>query len=157
MNFVIGALLIVAAVGLVCLGIYRRKKAFEEYGGVGENFTEKTLMTVVGLEEASSEQWEDRINGAPGERELVQNLTYRPTYEYTVGGKTYQYRSEHCLSDKNSLGRKVNGYFDPNNPEKITEYKPRKPLFKGALCFLLAAALLVLAFVMIKNALWLLG
>ena len=40
------------------------------------------------------------------------------------------------------LGRQVVGYYDPKQPDRITEDRPRKPVFGGFLFFVFAVFLL---------------
>ena len=40
------------------------------------------------------------------------------------------------------LGRQVVGYYDPKQPDRITEDRPRKPVFGGFLFFVFSAFLL---------------
>ena len=37
------------------------------------------------------------------------------------------------------------GYYDPTDPSRITEYKPRRPIFGGFFFFFGAALLLLIA------------
>ena len=130
-----GIAFLLAAVLLVWLGIRRRRNAQKEYEDDVQRYTATTVMTVVHLEESVLETWEDQDDGS---RELRRETVYTPTYEYTVGGQTYQYCSRH-------MGRQVTGYYDPSDPRRITEDKPRKPILGGLLFFAGAAFLLFFA------------
>ena len=101
------------------LGVRRQKGAQEEYASDVRRYTARTMMKLV-------------------RRERV----YQPTYEYTVNGKTYQYLSRQPLPSKQDLGRQVVGYYDPHQPDRITENRPRKPVFSGVYFFVWTAFLL---------------
>ena len=73
------------------------------------------------------------------------------TYEYTVDGKTYRYQSRQSTFGPKALGKQVPGYYDPKNPESITENKPQKPVLGGVLFFLMAAILAVFGLVLLYN------
>ena len=98
-------------------------------------------MTVTHLEKSEIERWETQDDGS---EKLMQYVVYLPTYEYTVGGQTYQYCSRRCVSSRD-MGRQVTGYYDPSDPRRITEDKPRKPILGGLLFFAGAAFLLFFA------------
>ncbi|MCI6383828.1 MAG: DUF3592 domain-containing protein [Subdoligranulum variabile] len=102
-------------------------------------YTGTTMMKVVWVEESVDERWEQQEDGS---EQLRRETVYLPTYEYTVNGRTYRYASRQTLSSKRELGRQVVGYYDPNRPDRITENKPRKPVFGGTGFFLFAAFLL---------------
>ena len=136
-----GIAFLLAAVLLVWLGIRRRRNAQKEYEDDVQRYTATTVMTVVHLEESVLEAWEDQDDGS---RELRRETVYTPTYEYTVGGQTYQYCSRRCVSSRD-MGRQVTGYYDPSDPRRITEDKPRKPILGGLLFFAGAAFLLFFA------------
>ena len=137
-----GIAFLLAAVLLVWLGIRRRRNAQKEYEDDVQRYTATTVMTVVHLEESVLETWEDQDDGS---RELRRETVYTPTYEYTVGGQTYQYCSRRCVSSRD-MGRQVTGYYDPSDPRRITEDKPRKPILGGLLFFAGAAFLLFFAY-----------
>ena len=127
-----GIAFLLAAVLLVWLGIRRRRNAQKEYEDDVQRYTATTVMTVVHLEESVLETWEDQDDGS---RELRRE---------TVGGQTYQYCSRRCVSSRD-MGRQVTGYYDPSDPRRITEDKPRKPILGGLLFFAGAAFLLFFA------------
>ena len=132
-GFILGAVL------AAWLGVRQRKGARKGYEDAVRRYTGATMMKVVGIEESVDERWEPQEDGSD---RLRRETFYLPTYEYTVNGRTYQYVSRQSLSGKRDLGRQVVGYYDPDRPELITENRPRKPVFGGALLFALAAFLL---------------
>ena len=136
-----GIAFLLAAALLVWLGIRHRRNAQKQYEDDVQRYTATTVMTVVHLEESVLETWEEQDDGT---RELRRETVYTPTYEYTVGGQTYQYCSRRCVSSRD-MGRQVTGYYDPSDPSKITEDKPRKPILGGFLFFAGAAFLLFFA------------
>lgn len=141
-NTIWGTIFALAAVLLVWLGIRRRKAAHRDYEDDLQRYTASTMMKVVQLDESILETWEERDNGS---RELCRQTVYLPTYEYTVDGRLYQYRSRQSFSGKWALGRQVAGYYDPSNPSVITENKPRRPIFGGFAFFAGAAFMLFFA------------
>ena len=96
-------------------------------------------MTVVELDERMMETWRDMDDGS---RVTEWSTVYAPTYEYTVDGKTYRHRSRQYVSDV-SMGQRVTGYYDPADPTRITDSKPRKPILGGFAYFACAIFLLV--------------
>lgn len=56
-----------------------------------------------------------------------------------MDGRTYRYKSRVSVSSRRDAGRSVTGYYNPENPELITEEKPRRNIFTGFLWFVLAA------------------
>ena len=137
MGLAIGLLL--GAILLFWLGTRHRKKVYAEYEDDSQKYTATTTMTLIKQTKSETQRWEDT---GDGNRELITDICYLPTYEYTVNGTTYRYSSRQSLSGKRDLGRQVVGYYDPAKPECITENRPRKPVFGGAYCFLWAAFLL---------------
>ena len=121
------------------LGVRRQKGAQEEYASEARRYTARTMMKIVHLEESVIERWEHEENGSD---RLRRERVYQPTYEYTVNGKTYQYLSRQPLPSKQDLGRQVVGYYDPHQPDRITENQPRRPVFSGAYFFVWTAFLL---------------
>ena len=99
-------------------------------------------MTVTDIRQEDVERWEEQEDGTS---RLMRYVVYLPTYEYTVDGRTYRYFSRQSLSSKKELGRQVPGYYDPSNPEDITENRIRKPIFGGCGFFLFAAFMLFFA------------
>ena len=130
---------LLAAVLMAWLGVRRRKSAQKEYEDDVRRYTGTTMMKVVWIEESVDERWEHQEDGSD---QLRRETDYLPTYEYTVNGRTYRYSSRQSLSGKRDLGRQVVGYYDPKQPDRITENRPRKPVFGGFLFFALAAFLL---------------
>ena len=137
-----GIALALGAVVMALLGVRQRKHAQASYQEDVKRYTASTTMKVVHLEESVLETWEEQEDGS---QELRRETVYSPTYEYTVDGKTYQYISRSCLSSRRDLGRLVMGYYDPTDPSRITEYKPRRPIFGGFFFFFGAALLLLIA------------
>lgn len=140
-------LLLLAAL-LIYLGIRSRKNAYLSYQDDLQRYTATTPMTITSVEKRVTERWEDRDDG---NRELVTDIAYLPTYEYTVDGKTYHYSSRQSTFGSKAVGKQVTGYYDPKHPESITENKPQKPILGGFLFFLLAAAALVFGLVLLYN------
>ncbi len=130
-------LLLLAAL-LIYLGIRSRKNAYLSYQDDLQRYTATTPMTIASVEKRVTERWEDRDDGS---REIVYDTDYLPTYEYTVDGKTYHYSSRQSTYGPKAVGKQVTGYYDPKNPESITENKPQKPILGGFLFFLLAVIL----------------
>ena len=130
---------ILGAVSVAWLGVRQRKGARQEYEDTVRRYTGTTMMKEVWIEESVNERWEQQEDGS---EQLRRETVYLPTYEYTVNGKTYRYASRQTVSGKRELGRQVVGYYDPKQPDRITENRPRKPVFGGAYCFLWAAFLL---------------
>lgn len=124
-NITAGTGFLLGGVLAAWLGVRQRKGARKEYEDDVRRYTGTTMMKV-----------------AYGSDRLRRETYYLPTYECTVNGTTYRYSSRQSLSGKRDLGRQVVGYYDPAKPECITEYRPRKPVFGGAYCFLWAAFLL---------------
>lgn len=149
-GIICGLGLILVAMLLIWLGVHRRRLAYADYGKDNQKYSATTAMKVINVDKSIEEQWEDREDG---NRELVPVTFYQHTYEYIVNGKTYNYTGERCNSGK-SLNTQVNGYYDPANPENITEYKPRKPIFTGIICFAGAVVLLFYAIELIRNNLF---
>lgn len=138
-NITAGTGFLLGGVLAAWLGIRRRKGARKECEDDVRRYTGTAMIKVVWIEESVVERWEHQEDG--GDR-LCRETYYLPTYEYTVNGRTYRYSSRQSLSGKRDLGRQVVGYYDPKQPDRITENSPRKPVFGGAYCFLWAAFLL---------------
>lgn len=141
-------LMLLAAALLLYLGIRSRKNAYQGYQDDLLRYTATTTMTITNVEKRITERWEDRDDGS---REIVYDTDYLPTYEYTVDGKTYQYLSRQSTYGPKAVGKQVPGYYDPKNPESITENKPQKPVLGGVLFFLMAAILAVFGLVQLYN------
>ena len=138
-NITAGIGFILGAVLAAWLGVRQRKGARKEYEDDVRRYTGTTMMKVVWIEESVDERWEHQEDGSD---QLRRETVYLPTYEYTVNGRTYRYASRQTLSSKRELGRQVVGYYDPKQPDRITENRPRKPVFGGFLFFAFAAFLL---------------
>ena len=138
-NITAGIGFILGAVSMAWLGVRRRKGARQEYEDTVRRYTGTTMMKVVWIEESVDERWEHQEDGSD---RLRRETVYLPTYEYTVNGRTYRYASRQTLSGKRELGRQVVGYYDPKQPDRITEDRPRKPVFGGFLFFVFAVFLL---------------
>lgn len=130
---------LLAAVLMAWLGVRRRKSAQKEYEDEMRRYTAHTMMKIVRIEESVEERWEHQEDGSD---QLRRETVYLPTYEYAVNGRTYQYTSRQGLSRKRDLGRQVVGYYDPDQPDHITENRPRKPVLGGFLFFFGALILL---------------
>ena len=141
-------LMLLAAALLLYLGIRSRKSAYQGYQDDLLRYTATTTMTITNVKKRITERWEDRDDGS---REIVYDTDYLPTYEYTVDGKTYQYLSRQSTYGPKAVGKQVPGYYDPKNPESITENKPQKPVLGGVLFFLMAAILAVFGLVQLCN------
>lgn len=142
--------LILIAVGalMVWLGFRSRKRAYANYESDKLRYTASTTMTVIKLDEEEIEDWREMDDGS---REHIYYTVYLPTYEYTVNGKTYTYKSGQSISGSSLMGRQVPGYYDPQHPEQITENKPSKPVLGGGLFFLFAALCLVAVVVLVRE------
>lgn len=151
-NIIWGVAMLLGAALLIWLGFRYRRNRYKGYQEDVKKYTASTTMKVVHLEKSESERWEERDNG---QQELIREIVYKPTYEYTVNGETYQYYSRYCLGSEKDLGRLVTGYYNPANPKDITEYKPRKPIFGGFLFFVGAAFLVFMAVMIIRDELYL--
>ena len=138
-NITAGLGFILAAVMVAWLGVRRRKSAQKEHEDDVRRYTATTMMKVVEIEESILEMWEHQDDGSD---QLCRVPTYLPTYEYMVNGRTYHYHSRQSLSGKRDLGRQVIGYYDPKQPDLITENRPRKPVCGGFLFFAMAVLLL---------------
>lgn len=130
---------LLAAVLMAWLGVRRRKSAQKEYEDEMRRYTAHTMMKIVRIEESVEERWEHQEDGSD---QLRRETVYLPTYEYAVNGRTYQYASHQGLSSKRDLGRQAVGYYDPDQPDHITENRPRKPVLGGFLFFFGALILL---------------
>ena len=150
-HILLGIVFILAAVLLIWLGLRYRKNSYADYEKNSQKYTESTTMTVVHLEKSETQRWEDREDGSS---ELVREIIYTPTYEYTINGTTYRYLSNRSLYSKKDLGRTFTGYYDPSNPNDITENRPIKPVLGGFLFFVGAAVLLFLAVRYIQDGLF---
>lgn len=135
-NFLWGVIIVLLAALFVLIAVLQRKHAKKDYERAAQLYRAKTSMKIVDIEEASMETWENEKGG--GTRRGKDKI-YLPTYEYTVDGKTYRYKSRVSVSSRRDAGRSVTGYYNPENPELITEEKPRRNLFTGFLWFVLAA------------------
>lgn len=131
--------LTLAAIPLAWLGIRFRRIAQKAYADDVKRYSASTMMKVVSITESVMETWENQDDGSS---RLRREKVYLPTYEYTVDGKTYQYSSRRSLSRKRDVGLTVVGYYDPTDPKRITEDRPRKPAAGGLWFFLWAAILL---------------
>ena len=141
-------MMLLAAALLLYLGIRSRKNAYQGYQDDLQRYTATTTMTITNVEKRITERWEDRDDGS---REIVYDTDYLPTYEYTVDGKPYRYQSRQSTFGPKAVGKQVPGYYDPKNPESITENKPQKPVLGGVLFFLMAAILAVFGLVQLYN------
>ena len=130
---------LLAAVLMAWLGVRRRKSAQKEYEDEMRRYTAHTMMKIVRIEESVEERGAHQEDGSD---QLRRETVYLPTYEYAVNGRTYQYASRQGLSSKRDLWRQVVGYYDPDQPDHITENRPRKPVLGGFLFFFGALILL---------------
>lgn len=140
-NLLYGIGFVLAALLLIWLGIRSRRRAQKGYESDVQKYTASTMMTVVDLQQDTLETWEEQEDGTRVQR---YDTVYLPTYEYVVNGKTYR-RSSRQSVGPGDLGRQVPGYYDPQNPEDITENRPRKPVLGGFFFFVFAAFLLFFA------------
>ena len=138
-NITAGIGFLLGAVLTAWLGVRRWKGAQEEYASEVRRYTARTMMKVVHIEESVDERWEPHEYGSD---QLRRETDYLPIYEYTVNGKTYRYSSRQSLSGKRDLGRQVVGYYDPRQPDRITENRPRRPVLSGIGFFVFTAFLL---------------
>lgn len=142
--------LLLGAIFLFWLGIRHRKKAYAAYEDDRQKYTATTTMTLVKQTKSETQRWED--NG-DGNQELVTDICYLLTYEYTVNDEVYRYMSNHGFDTEQKSGLQRTGYYDPSNPKNITEYQPQKPVLGGALFFILGAVLAVCGIVVLWNSL----
>ena len=138
-NITAGTGFLLGGVLAAWLGVRQRKGARKEYEDDVRRYTGTTMMKVVWIENSVVERWEHQEDGSD---QLRRETVYLPTYEYAVNGRTYQYASRQGLSSKRDLGRQVVGYYDPDQPDHITENRPRKPVLGGFLFFFGALILL---------------
>ena len=115
-----GLILAALAAVFVCIARLQRKREKKDYSLAALLYSAKTGMKIVDVEETSRETWE---NGDGGRTRRGRSKIYLPTYEYTVDGRTYRYKSRVSVSSKREVGRTVTGYY---NPELITEEKPKQ-------------------------------
>ena len=126
----------IAAVLFAWLGILERKGSKDDYKRDVQLYSARTMMKVVHVEESEYERWEDQPDGS---LKLCCEKAYLPTYEYSVNGKTYRYHSFQSVSGKRDVGKQVVGYYKPDQPDLITENRPRRPVFGGFIYFYGAA------------------
>ena len=79
MGLAIGLLL--GAILLFWLGTRQRKKVYAEYEDDSQKYTATTTMTLIKQTKSETQRWEDK---GDGNQELVTDICYLPTYEYTV-------------------------------------------------------------------------
>ena len=137
-NITAGIGFILGAFSVAWLGVRQRRGARNEYEDAVRRYTGTTMMKVVWIEESVDERWEHQEDGSD---RLRRETVYIPTYEYTVNGRTYRYLSRQTLSGRWELGRQVPGYYDPKQPDRITENRPRRPFLAGTVFFVFAALL----------------
>ena len=77
-------------------------------------------MTLIKQTKSETQRWEDK---GDGNQELVTDICYLPTYEYTVNGEVYHYTSRHGSDTVQKPGMQRTGYYEPSNPKNITEYQ----------------------------------
>lgn len=123
MGLAIGLLL--GAILLLWLGTRHRKKVYAEYEDDSQKYTATTTMTLIKQTKSETQRWEDK---GDGNQELVTDICYLPTYEYTVNGEVYHYTSRHGSDTVQKPGMQRTGYYEPSNPKNITEYQPQKPV-----------------------------
>lgn len=149
-NIFWGVLLALVAVLLAWLGVRHRKAARRKYEADSQRYTAATTMTIESLEKLEEDWWRE---GDDGNQQLVHSIVYAPTFVYTVDGNTYRYVSRQAASNY-SVGQCVPGYYDPADPSRITENKPRRPVLGGGLYFFCAAFLLFFAVALIAGELY---
>ena len=81
MGLAIGLLL--GAILLFWLGTRHRKKVYADYEDDSQKYTATTTMTLIKQTKSETQRWEDK---GDGNQELVTDICYLPTYEYTVNG-----------------------------------------------------------------------
>ena len=147
-NLIPALILAVVCALMIWLGLRNRKGAIKAYEDDKQRYTGTATMTVIKLDEEEIEDWREMDDGS---RERIYYTVYLPTYEYTVNGKTYTYKSGQSISGSNLMGRQVPGYYDPQHPEQITENKPSKPVLGGGIFFVFAAFCLVVEILLIRE------
>lgn len=113
MGLAIGLLL--GAILLFWLGTRQRKKVYAEYEDDSQKYTATTTMTLIKQTKSETQRWEDK---GDGNQELVTDICYLPTYEYTVNGEVYHYTSRHGSDTVQKPGMQRTGYYEPSNPKK---------------------------------------
>ena len=126
-------------------------KRFAEYEDDSQKYTATTTMTLIKQTKSETQRWEDK---GDGNQELVTDICYLPTYEYTVNGEVYHYTSRHGSDTVQKPGMQRTGYYEPSNPKNITEYQPQKPVLGGVLFFIPGVVLLIFGVVVLRNSLW---
>ena len=149
MGLAIGLLL--GAILLFWLGTRHRKKVYAEYEDDSQRYTAITTMTLIKQKKSETQRWEDK---GDGNQELVTDICYLPTYEYTVNGEVYHYTSRHGSDTVQKPGMQRTGYYEPSNPKNIPEYQPQKPVLGGVLFFIPGVVLLIFGVVVLRNSLW---
>ena len=149
MGLAIGLLL--GAILLFWLGTRQRKKVYAEYEDDSQKYPATTTMTLIKQTKSETQRWEDK---GDGNQELVTDICYLPTYEYTVNGEVYHYTSRHGSDTVQKPGMQRTGYYEPSNPKNITEYPPQKPVLGGVLFFIPGVVLLIFGVVVLRNSLW---
>lgn len=147
-NLIPALILAVVCALMIWLGLRNRKGAIKAYEDDKQRYTGTATMTVIKLDEEEIEDWREMDDGS---RERIYYTVYLPTYEYTVNGKTYTYKSGQSISGSNLMGRQVPGYYDPQHPEQITENKPSKPVLGGGIFFVFAAFCLLAEILLIRE------
>lgn len=150
-NILLGVGMILIAVLLVWLGIRQRRSAYEDYRNNCKQYTAKTTMKIVHVEKGVWEHWVEQEDGGQA---LMRETYYKPTYEYTVDGKTYRRGGENEFSNCGGVGREVTGYYDPANPENIMRGRPIRPILAGFIFFVGAAVLLFMAMESIRGQMY---
>lgn len=135
-NFLWGVIIVLLAALFVLIAVLQRKHAKKDYERAAQLYRAKVSMKIVDVEETAMDTQAYTEDGAA---RRGKDKIYLPTYEYTVDGRTYRYKSHVSVSSRRDAGRSVTGYYNPENPELITEEKPRRNIFTGFLWFVLAA------------------
>ena len=126
----IGVLL--GAILLFWLGTRHRKKVYAEYEDDSQKYTATTTMTLIKQTKSETQRWEDK---GDGNQELVTDICYLPTYEYTVNGEVYYYTSRHGSDTVQSPACSVPAIM--NRPiQKISQNISRKNRYLGVSSFL---------------------
>lgn len=131
MGLAIGLLL--GAILLFWLGTRHRKKVYADYEDDSQKYTATTTMTLIKQTKSETQRWEDK---GDGNQELVTDICYLPTYEYTVNGEVYHYTSRHGSDTVQKPGMQRTGYYENRPIPKISQNISRKNRYLGVSSFL---------------------
>lgn len=112
-------ILLVLGIFLLWWGKKQRNKALELDQENQERYTGQTTLRVIKVEKDEKDVFD---SSRPEGENWVHEVTYTPVYEYTVNGQRYEYHTSLGSSDdRYQIGAECPGYYDPKNPELVTE------------------------------------